>query len=405
MRIYHINIQSRRLLRLITSEDIAAALVRTTVVLGLALALFAMLAPRNIYSQATIEEGPAAQQNVGGQNSNNQNANNQNISNGNSANNEARNPAEWSNLAQRSQRLARESGFRDFEVDVLHSEITVSLNRLINDPEIPTLPAYENEEQRAAVYADRLAHAVAPRIVKGETADGTGFFRIMLREDLAYGTEPRPSRYLIRTHCYLFFESAEQTDPHAEDEPGNANSRGTTNNTIEIDRQAPRSLRLKRIMFQYYLVNYSGVEYRREIRRLTHPGPFPVEGTAGDWTAPRESVENVGADSREQTDGEASDSSLVDNSELQLEYYQQPADVRPAWEGVDGVPVPELAMQPEYRLRLGNQNSGIPFERQIRILQNYKDMLRIVDRIVHKRRRSYELERDIIIQTMTEFPL
>ena len=265
----------------------------------------------------------------------------------------------------RSRRLARESGFQDAEIDQLHAAILSNLRVVILDPELPAYRDAEEEPARSDIFHENMRLGRNPIIVRGGAEGEPAYLRVLLREGLAYETEQYPARFIVRSHAFVFF--TEVRDPH---------NAGET----EEGESPVLEIRLERILIQYYLVNDSGQEYDRVIRRMDHPAP------------------GVGPLSR----------GLADNSGLLIEYYRRPSAEQPVWEGADGVPRPELQIEPDIRVTLGAAEEpaaeGMPYERQVRILASYRRVLREIDRTLYEWRRRYELDRELQLDRVGGFP-
>ncbi|MCB1327450.1 MAG: hypothetical protein H7A21_10800 [Spirochaetales bacterium] len=269
--------------------------------------------------------------------------------------------ASFESSLDRSRRLARESGFQDAEIDELHAAILSNLRVVILDPELPEYRDATEEPARSDIFYENMRVGRNPVIVRGGAEGEPSYLRVLLREGLAYETEQYPSRFIVRSHAFVFF--TEVRDPHSDAD-------------TEQGQSPVLDIQLERILIQYYLVNDSGQEYDRVIRRMDHPAP------------------GVGPLSR----------GLADNSGLLIEYYRKPSTEQPVWEGADGVPRPELGIEPEIRVTLGAADEPMPYERQVRILASYRRVLREIDRTLHEWRRRYELERELQLDRVGGFP-
>jgi hypothetical protein len=100
-----------------------------------------------------------------------------------------------------------------------------------------------------------------------------------------------------------------------------------------------------------------------------------------------------------------SDLDILRNSDLALELYKEPSTIPPVWEGPDGVPLPDLELQPEERTILHDENDPIPYDKQVRILNRYKRLLRRVNLELRKEGSTRALDRSIRIENIMDFGL
>lgn len=249
--------------------------------------------------------------------------------------------------------LVRKSGFGDLEIDLLHGRIASNLAGVLLIPDLPEKPA-ETDPKSYADFWELIATSDNRLIAKGKDIHGDPFVRLTLREGSSYSTDIFPVNYVFRAHCYLFPD--------------------------------PQTGELSRIIFQFYRINYTGSKYARELRRLIHPNPKDRAQAAN-----KQQTEKV---------------ELLDNSELTLEYYETPSDVKPVWEGSDGIPLPDLGgnLQPIETVFLNKAETPLDYDEQTRMIVRYKRLLRAVDQLLYTRLRSHELNREIIIEQLLDFP-
>ncbi|MEQ9366560.1 MAG: hypothetical protein RIF32_20130 [Leptospirales bacterium] len=253
----------------------------------------------------------------------------------------------------RTRDLVRKSGFGDLEIDILHGRIARNLAGVMLIPDLKVKPD-ETDPKSYDDFWELIATSDNRLIAKGKDIHGDPFVRLTLREGSSYSTDIHPVNYVFRAHCYLF--------PNPE--------------TGELDR----------IIFQFYRVNYTGSKYARELRRLIHPNPKDrAQAADKQQTAPVE---------------------LLDNSELTLEFYEAASSVKPVWEGSDGIPLPDLSPEfnPIESVYLNKPETPLDYEEQTRMMVRYKRLLRAVDRLLYTRLRSHELNREIIIEQLLDFP-
>jgi len=257
----------------------------------------------------------------------------------------------WPSLAQQDEvnivereatEQARKTGFGDLEVDNLHGAISEKVHQLI---ELGGLVEGTGD------YDELIFQARSRPFIKGVDREGKSFLRITLNEGFSYSTEVFPRPFIARAHCYIY--------PGAEKN--------------KVDR----------LLFQFYRINYSGTVYQRELRRFIHPNPIDK------------------AQARSKPLG--AELELLDNSDLTLESYQEPSTVPPVWEGRDGVPVTTLELKPIASAILNDKEKPIVYDKQVRILNRYKTLLRRIDRELYKMIRVRQLERNIEIERILDF--
>ena len=237
------------------------------------------------------------------------------------------------NVQEREAALrARKLGFGDLEVDNLHGSISKKLAQIID---------YGGLRKEEGSYLS---------FMMGEDQDKKTFFRFRIREGNSYSVEERPVQYLFKAHCYLYLDVNEK--------------------------------KLTKIIFQFYRINFSGINYVRELRRMIHPEPLDL----------------VGGDPLKE------DLKTQDNSKLLLEQFEEPSTVKPDWEGPDGIPLPNLSLMPRQRIELNNPKDLIPYDKQVRIITRYKRLLRSIDRELQSIIRDHELDRRIRIEKIMDFP-
>ncbi len=227
---------------------------------------------------------------------------------------------------------ARAIGFGDLEVDNLHGSVTRRLTQRIAYGDLP------------------LAEGSDRDFMKGRDSSGAVFYRLRLREGTSFGMEVHPVAYIFKAHCYLY--------------PA-ADGKG-----------------LSRVVFQFYRINFSGVNYTRELRRFIHPDP-------------RDLV---------QGDRLKQDIKMLDNSKLLLEQYEEPSTTKPIWEGIDGIPLPLLTITPKQKIELNDPKDLMPFEKQVRVINAYKRLLRSVDQQLYELNRERYLDRLNRIENILDFP-
>lgn len=223
-------------------------------------------------------------------------------------------------------------GFGDLEVDNLHGVLAARLEKFLGYGPVPEVTGSNGD------------------FMKGRDSAGNVYYRVRLREGTSFGIDVYPTAYIFKAHCYLY---------PSDDGKG-----------------------LKRILFQFYRINMSGLSYARELRRFIHPDP-------------RDLVQG----NRLQEDIK-----MLDNSALTLEQYVEPSTVKPVWEGPDGIPLPILSIQPKQKIGLNDPKDLMPFEKQVRVINAYKRLLRTVDQQLFGLNRERELDRLNRIENILDFP-
>ena len=275
---------------------------------------------------------------------------------------------EKENIVEReATQKARESGFGDLEIDNLHGEIEDSIKEIFRYGTVREWPE-ETEPPRSdlVIYTDMVETADSVPFMLGKDKQGKTFLRLRLFQGFSYSTDVFPVQYISRAHCYIYADM--DITPGEPGKPA----------TVKFNK-------MDKIIFQFYRINYSGTEYNRELRRMIHPNPVDQ------------------AQARTKPIG--SDLDILRNSELALELYKEPSRIPPVWEGPDGVPLPDLELQPEERTILHDENDPIPYDKQVRILNRYKRLLRRVNLELRKEGSTRALDRAIRIENIMDFGL
>jgi hypothetical protein len=236
---------------------------------------------------------------------------------------------------------ARKKGFGDVEIDNLHGEIATRVQAVLKGGGIPEGPGnFDELTEQARTRA----------LISGKDPDGKSYLRIRLRDGISYSTHEFPQQFVYRAHCYLY--------------PGADGS-------------------LDKVVFQFYRINYVGGQYIRDMRRYIHPQPKNQAQAEG---------KPVGADLQ-----------LLDNSNLALEFYEDPSTVKPVWEGPDGVPLGTIAWRAKSQIVLNAKEDPMPYPKQVQVIWNYKRLLRQLDRILQTYQRHAELERNRGIEKVLDY--
>lgn len=236
---------------------------------------------------------------------------------------------------------ARKKGFGDVEIDNLHGQIAVRVQAVLKGGGIPEGPGN---------FDELTENARTRALITGKDPDGKSYLRVRLRDSISYSTHEFPQQFVFRAHCYLY--------PAAD---------GT----------------LEKVMFQFYRINYVGGVYIRDMRRYIHPQPKDIAQAEG---------KPAGADL-----------TLLDNSTLALEFYEDPSTVKPVWEGPDGVPLGAIAWQAKSQIILNAKEDPMPYPKQVQVIWNYKRLLRQLDRILQIYQRNAQLERNRGIEKVLDY--
>lgn len=236
---------------------------------------------------------------------------------------------------------ARKKGFGDVEIDNLHGEIATRVQAVLKGGNIPEGPGS---------FDELMEQARTRALIKGKDSEGKEYLRIRLRDGISYSTHEFPQQFVFRAHCYLY--------------PGADGS-------------------LDKVVFQFYRINYVGGQYIRDMRRYIHPQPKNQAQAEG---------KPVGADLQ-----------LLDNSNLALEFYEDPSTVKPSWEGPDGVPLGTIAWRAKSQIILNAKENPMPYPKQVQVIWNYKKLLRQLDRILQIYQRDAELERNRGIEKVLDY--
>lgn len=237
---------------------------------------------------------------------------------------------------------ARKSGFADYDIDFLHQRVFDLLSGLQSD-RIPEGPGS---------FTEMTERSTTRRIIHGKDSEGKLYYRIRLRLGFGYGTSIYPELYSYRVDCFLY----------------------------------PGSGKFDKVIFQFYRVNHTGINFVREIRRIVHPAPghlTPVDPMTATGNEPPPA--------------------LADNSAMRLEYYERPSNQTAVWEEKDWLPAAALPIQPDRTFQLNDPNSLLPFGRQVFLVRTYRELLRTIEGYLLGKLRSQELERALIIEKLLEF--
>lgn len=248
-------------------------------------------------------------------------------------------------VERKNQELIRASGFADVELDRLHQHIgqlIAELQHLAVDadslpeakPEL-TQPKSTNLEQNT--NSIELQPSLRRSFVKGIDSNGKTYFRLRIQEGLNYTMQPQPDRFVFRAHAFFYLDE---------------------NN------------KLSKVLVQFYRLKFSGLDYTRELRRISHPGPF--------------------ADGARQ-------------SAMKIEFQSFPKGLAAKDLSVDGIPLPVLSIQPELTAVLQSTDIQIPFDKQVRIIETYRSLLRKLDRQLDREKHILQLTRDSDIERTIDF--
>tara|TARA_B100001939_G_scaffold152163_1_gene131470 strand:- start:2107 stop:3012 length:906 start_codon:yes stop_codon:yes gene_type:complete len=239
----------------------------------------------------------------------------------------------------------RASGFGDIEIDNLHGRITRNLAT------VAALGKAQPYPKSSEVLTDQTART---EFISALDQQGKRFYRMRLRHGLSFSTDIFPNIYLYEAHVFLYPKNPDDL-------------------TQGLDR----------MIVQFYRINYSGIGHTREVRRIEHPNPVDLAQAMN---------KPPGADVQ-----------LLDNSEITVTYYSYPTSQKPTYVGWDGIPLPDMGVEPEEQIQLHKAEDPMPYEKQFRIIQAYKKVLRAVDRHLAQAAAEAELDRNVKINNMIDF--
>jgi len=130
---------------------------------------------------------------------------------------------------------------------------------------------------------------------------------------------------------------------------------------------------ISKIVLMFRRVNAEGDVYVKEMRRLINPTPKSIV---------------FKEDNTVETDS---------NSDIILEYYQSNTS-NTIWPNE-----PIQAMEPNVTMELNKTDSPLPYEKQKMIMQQYKKILRNIDKTVAKKLRGLQLDQRRMVTKMLEF--
>lgn len=251
-------------------------------------------------------------------------------------------------VERRNQELIRASGFADVELDRLHQHIgqlIAELQPLAVDaellpdakPELTQPKSTSLEQSNINQNSIELQPSLRRSFVKGIDSNGKTYFRLRIKEGLNYTMQPQPDRFVFRAHAFFYLDE---------------------NN------------KLSKVLVQFYRLKFSGLDYTRELRRISHPGPF--------------------ADGARQ-------------SAMKIEFQSFPKGLSAKDLSVDGIPLPVLSVQPELTAVLQSTDEQIPFDKQVRIIETYRSLLRKLDRQLDREKHILQLTRDSDIERTIDF--
>ena len=93
---------------------------------------------------------------------------------------------------------------------------------------------------------------------------------------------------------------------------------------------------------------------------------------------------------------------MLDNSNLKLEYYEFQSEAKPVWEGPDAIPVPVIQVKPLQQVVLNAKEEPIPYEKQVRFMNRYKELLRRIDRELGRQIQARRLDRNVQIEKIID---
>ncbi|MBW7858602.1 MAG: hypothetical protein H3C43_10010 [Leptonema sp. (in: Bacteria)] len=155
--------------------------------------------------------------------------------------------------------------------------------------------------------------------------------------------QPQPDRFVFRAHAFFYLDENQK---------------------------------LSKVLVQFYRLKFSGLDYTREIRRISHPGPF--------------------ADGSPQ-------------SAMKIEFQSFPEGLPSTDLSADGIPLPVLSSKPQLSTVLQSAeeqvpfDEQIPFDKQVRIIETYRSLLRKIDSQLNREKHVLQLSRDSDIERTIDF--
>jgi hypothetical protein len=252
-------------------------------------------------------------------------------------------------VERRNQEKIRSSGFADVELDRLHEEIAGLIfdlqalalpeEKLIEDPR--ARPSNPREGQVTPDPAGKEPIELIPSRKRAflRGTDRNGRTYFRLRISEGLNYTTQPTPDRFLFHAHAYFY---------------------------LDEQG----KLNEILLQFYRMRFNGMDYTREIRRIRHPRPS----------------------------GSGSLQSL-----MEIEFRSYPSSLPRDELSVDGIPLPVLSGEPRLRTVLHSPDAPMPFDKQARIVETYRSMLRKLSRQLRRQKEILQLDRNSLIERAIDF--
>lgn len=209
---------------------------------------------------------------------------------------------------------AEQSGFGDPWLDDLHLAVLTAFR------ELEAGGAIAGEIRTSGdMFQDRAAN----RFVKLKDASGREYFRIYLGNDDSHNDIFAKHSYTYNVYGF-FYPDGERK-------------------------------KLESVFFQIYRVNFvPGRPLFREMRRLVHPQPGILPVSVEDNPAVQDAASN---------------------DSLSVEYYASEEAPTPFVESVDGVPGPDISLQPRMVVKVKDPVEPLPYGNRVKMLDIYRRMM------------------------------
>jgi hypothetical protein len=252
-------------------------------------------------------------------------------------------------VERRNQEKIRAAGFADVELDRLHTEI----GQAIFDLQSLAVPEEGPIKDPTARPTDPREGQVDPDTLRQDTIELVP----SRRRAFVRGTDSKGRTYFrLRITEGLNYT----TEPTPDRFLFKAHA------YLYLDEQG----KLGEVLLQFYRMRFSGMEYTREIRRIRHPGPFGA-GAA--------------------------------QSPIQIEFRSYPTSLPHNELAIDDVPLPVLSGEPQLLTVLHSADDPMPFDKQARIVETYRSLLRKLNRQLSRQRQILELDRNSSIERALDF--
>lgn len=250
-------------------------------------------------------------------------------------------------MERRNEERIRQAGFADIELDRLHQDIARairdlrSLARPLSDPAEPQARATDPEKGQVTSPSAEDAAELLPSI----------------RRSFMTGQDRQG-----RTYYRLRIDEG----MHHTIEPTPDRFLLKSHAYVYFDEED----RLSEIILQFYKLRFTGSQYIREIRRIRHTGPFTPEAPL---------------------------------SAMQIEFRSYDGALPATDLAADDVPLPVLSSPPQVRTVLHDPENPMPFDKQARIVETYRHLLRRLHRQLSRKSEALRLQRNFDLEKAIDF--